>query len=276
MLGISTSFASTIKKKHSTNMTKPRPGVPAAIRLAASSDVALWKRVEQQFKAIRSDTLNDAEKCLAVSVGDKGFDEISKSQLMDIVKWKFAVGKPRPQNLGLLRSNAEDFVKECSQNAVQLARDIQLQDCVSEQTGEWTPQGKGAIQNALNEMTKLKGVGPATATAVLCLVRPDIFCYMYDEVIDCFEPKRDYTLNIYLRVNLRCLQLAKMLGKEWTTARVATVLWIAARVLANQKDDDLTGQLAEDTAKVSEAGQIQDKAGDTKQPSRKRRRPIQR
>jgi 3-methyladenine DNA glycosylase/8-oxoguanine DNA glycosylase len=45
-------------------------------------------------------------------------------------------------------------------------------------------------QEALEHLTVLKGVGPATASAILSLVRPDVYCYMYDEVIDCFENKR--------------------------------------------------------------------------------------
>jgi hypothetical protein len=257
-------------------MTKPRPGVAAAIRLAANHDTDLWKRVEDQFRGIRSDALEQAEKSLLASIGDDDDDleELSKNQLLDLVKWKFAVGKPRPQNLGLLRCNTEDAVKECSRNAVQLARNIDMQASVSK-TGEWTTHGKSAIQNAMNEMTKLKGVGPATATAVLCRVRPDVFCYLYDEVIDCFEPKRDYTLNVYLRVNSRCLQLAKTLGEEeWTTARIATVLWIAARVLANKKDDDLTVSLAQETLKPSKKNlqEEEEEQGNAKQPSRKRRR----
>jgi len=50
------------------------------------------------------------------------------------------------------------------------------------------------MQEAITEMGKLQGVGPATASAILTLVRPDVFCYLYDEVIDCFEPTRDVSL----------------------------------------------------------------------------------
>ena len=114
-----------------------------------------------------------------------------------------------------------------------------VSECLVSETGELSPKGNVAIKEALGELTQLKGVGPATATAVLCRYRPDLFCYMYDEVIDTFEPKRDYTLAVYLRINSQCLKIAKTLGNGWTSHRVATVLWTAARV-ASQGGDDLT------------------------------------
>jgi hypothetical protein len=80
----------------------------------------------------------------------------------------------------LLNANADDAVVGCTQKAVNCARKITRDD----------NQNNRGTQEALDHLTVLKGVGPATASAILCLVRPDIFCYMYDEVIDCFEKKR--------------------------------------------------------------------------------------
>ncbi|CAB9498942.1 Conserved hypothetical, protein [Seminavis robusta] len=215
---------------------KKRPGVPAAIRLASCQDVRLWERVEQQYESIRSDKLLQAETNCPVSLDQT--THITKTQLLDIVQWKFAVGKPRPQNMGLLHSNADSMVQECSQRAIQLARKAEA----SQEEGQFTPDGLETIKASLKELTQLKGVGPVTATAVLCRVRPDMFAYMYDEVIDCFEPKRDYTLPIYLRINAKCLELAhnNTLEGGWTAARVAKVLWIAAKVAATDNLPDLT------------------------------------
>jgi len=220
-------------------MSKKRPGVAASIKLAKSGAVNLWERVEQQYDSIRSDKLLAAENaCRKLNVGeDAECRELSKDQLLALVQWKFAVGKPRPQNLGLLRANADVQVQKSSRAAIDLATEINFANSVSESTGELTTEGTKAIKETLENLTQLRGVGPATATVVLSRVRPDIFCYMYDEVIDCFEPKRDYTVNVYLRINSKCLQLAKSLGDDWTTARVAKVLWIAACVLAGGGDD---------------------------------------
>ena len=113
---------------------------------------------------------------------------------------------------------------------------------------------------------------------------------MYDEVIDTFLPKRTYTIPVYLQINSECTKLAQQLnnntkvvtaasnGKskkpskdnrkkqqeqenEWTTARVAKVLWTAALVLAiHGNEADLTGNAttaaAAATATVSKAGAL--------------------
>ena len=92
------------------------------------------------------------------------------------------------------------------------------------------------LEAAISELVHLKGVGPATASAVLVLVRPDVFCYMYDEVIDCFLPNRTYTMTVYMKVNMECRKIARHL-EGWTPARVAQALWIAARLHAAGEDD---------------------------------------
>lgn len=212
--------------------SKKRPGVEAAIRLALSTDPTLWQKIEKQYDSIRSSDLKKADQCCREVLGD----QISKDDLLNLVQWKFAVGKPRPQNLGLLRSNSEASVKQASQKAIKMAKALKLEDIF--ENGEYSSKGEQSIKEALGELTKLKGVGPATATTILCRCRPDIFSYMYDEVIDTFESKRDYTAKIYLRVNEACHRIAHSLGgKNWTPARVAKVLWIAARVLSANGND---------------------------------------
>eukprot|EP00980_Cylindrotheca_fusiformis_P002421 scaffold575_cov104-Cylindrotheca_fusiformis.AAC.7 len=60
------------------------------------------------------------------------------------------------------------------------------------------------------------------------MIRPDLFCFLYDECIDTFLPKRTYTLPVYIAVNEECTKLSQKL-KGWTPARVARALWVAAR-----------------------------------------------
>jgi hypothetical protein len=93
---------------------------------------------------------------------------------------------------------------------------------------------------------------------MLTIVRPDIFCYMYDEAVDCFEGKRSYTISNYLGVNTRCLEKASSLGEGWTTNRVAKTIWTAARFMAI-KEKDLT---EEDDSGTVEDGQEQEEEDD--------------
>lgn len=206
-------------------MSKKRPGVEAAMRLADCFDVALWESVDSQLPQVVAsiDNLGNLTNSCK-NLGTK--QSISKGGLLDVVKWKFAVGKPRYALMKLLESNSEESVKKCSKAAISEARMIPS-----------TNNSDTNIKIALEHLTNLKGVGPATSSAVLSLFRPEKFCYMYDEVIDSFLPKRTYTLPVYMKVNEECTSIANKLGGGWTTSAVARTLWVAARVCASGGED---------------------------------------
>mmetsp|Transcript_9862 Transcript_9862/g.24003 ORF Transcript_9862/g.24003 Transcript_9862/m.24003 type:complete len:217 (+) Transcript_9862:149-799(+) len=196
-----------------------RPGVDAAKRLSVCEDARLWKLVEGKHPdiAVRLADYTKIERNyrkLGKNLSrDSSKKSISKDELFTAVYWKFKVGKPRLALMNYLRSNSEESVQKHSTLAIDKARTDSEDD----------------DYDAIDELTKIQGVGPATASAVLSLVRPDRFAYMYDEVIECFLPKRTYTLSTYIIVNNNCMNIASKLGKGWTTSRVATALWIAAK-----------------------------------------------
>ena len=227
--------------------SKKRPGVQAGMSLISLDDTAVWEQVEDHSKDVIDGIpkLRDHETIIhgfalastapASKSGDSAPASVktcfNKEELDKIVLWKHTVGKNRIYNVKYLNANTDESIRKHSAKAIKLARKIKLSDCV-EESGSLSVGGRTAIQEAIGELGKLKGVGPATASAILTLVRPDVFCYLYDEVIDCFEPQRDYKISNYLRVNSRCLQIAKKLGAGWTTSRVARTIWTAARYLA--------------------------------------------
>jgi hypothetical protein len=88
-----------------------------------------------------------------------------------------------------LAANSEEAVKRHSKSAIDLAMNVDAGECL-EEDGSLSAAGRAAMQEAIGELGKLKGVGPATASAVLSLVRPDVFCFLYDEAIDTFEKTR--------------------------------------------------------------------------------------
>ena len=298
--------------------SKKRPGVEASIRLVKATSTAtippnvqLWEQIEQQYDDLLIGTKNTGntkkcipnlskydEACQRVVVNNAGgktptTKEISKQELLDFVEWKFTVGKPRPANRKLIHTTTTDTqVREVSRNTIELAKKINIKDDDSSSRDKQIKE----IVESLSE--PLKGVGPATATAILCRIRPDIFCYMYDEVIDTFLPKRTYTIPVYLQINTECTKLAQQLNntkvvvtaapnngksnnkkpskgkkqeqqdEEWTTARVAKVLWTAARVLTiHGKEADLTGNATTTTASTKIEGDVDvdDNDDDTKQ-----------
>lgn len=218
-------------------MSKPRPGVAASKRLSGCTDAEIWSQVEKEYPGVvprvkgLEDTVEKYSRLGTFLQGSKTKtktatkDFLSKNELLAVVGWKFSVGKPRHALMKHLVSNTEASVREHSKAAIAKARGI---DSSSTNNGTSSNDKTKSLQDLLN----LKGVGPATASAVLSLVRPDVFAYMYDEVIECFLPKRAYTLPTYAKVNEGCTGIAERLGEGWTPSRVATVLWTAARASA--------------------------------------------
>ena len=216
---------------------KKRPGHQAGSNLVELDDPTLWERVEKHSEEVLDSipNLQEYEQALELFRSQQK-RHFTKKELDQIILWKHTVGKSRPANKKLMEQNSDSEVQEHTRSAIAVALKIKVDDAISSD-GSLTVEGKKEVQDAIAHMDKLKGIGPAGSSAVLSLIRPDIFCYFFDEVIDCFEPKREYRVTTYLRVNNRCLQIAKKLGGEWTTSRVAKTIWIASRFLAIYGDD---------------------------------------
>jgi len=157
---------------------------------------------------------------------------ITKEELLQVVAWKFAKGKPRNALKKLLHSNEETLVQSSSKAAFRSAS-ILLQESKHPEIDVTK-----YIQQAMTELCALRGVGPATASAILCLYCPAYFSFMDDEVIECLYPcKRGYTMKIYQIVNSKCRELADILGVGWTPYRVGRTLWTASRTCASNGKD---------------------------------------
>mmetsp|Transcript_15696 Transcript_15696/g.28548 ORF Transcript_15696/g.28548 Transcript_15696/m.28548 type:complete len:267 (-) Transcript_15696:1348-2148(-) len=214
-----------------TKSTYTRPGVAAAARLASIESLTIWKRTESQYSDMISEKGGD--KLLSLDkfcdeLGEKltGMTEpfISEEELFKVVEWKFAKGKPRYALMKYLKANGEDSIKKASREA-------------------FASVDEDDIQASINKFCQLKGVGPATASAILSLYKPDLFSFMDDEVIEClFDGKRGYTLKIYMAVNNKCAELATTLGSAWTPRRVGKALWTASRICASGGDDLTVGE----------------------------------
>lgn len=206
--------------------TKKRPGVSAGMELAAQPDnVKLWLDAERKWDDLPIPNLHKLGKQLAaLSIKEA----MTKGDLDTIVSWKFVVGKARPSIRKLVQSNSDHHVDQHTREAIRMAKNTKQQQQDNEEE---------EMNEALAELEQLKGIGPATASAVLSLVNPSVFCFMYDEVIDCFLPQRDYKRSTYLAMRKECQKIAVSLNgasssSSWTPSRVATVLWTACRDFA--------------------------------------------
>ena len=254
--------SSTLAKKSSAvGAPKPklkhytRPGVEAAAQLVSlqpiSNHVDKWDRASAQYdkmlkakggaKLVKLDKqINVIANTWTESTTDNDAHLTREQLLDDIIQWKFTVGKPRNALKALLQSNTDESVVEATKLAFATCDTIPVNN-----SDDCTQQ----ITTAMNHICELSGVGPATASAILCLYRPGIFAFMHDEVIEAlYEAKRGYTLKIYLAVNDRCREIAYELNMangskksaEWTPCRVGKTLWTMAAMSATGDEDGLS------------------------------------
>lgn len=165
---------------------------------------------------------------------------ITTSELSDLMRWKLTRGKWRPRLLDFVSALDESVVKSASEKAFQSLPDI---------------------SKAVSELTVLKGVGPATASAVLAAYAPDVAPFMSDEAMEAALGNcKDYSLKQYLLFADKLQKKAKELsaeGETFTPSDVERALWscaVGAKLLSSQSNLD---------------PKVTDK---TKNPKRKRKR----
>lgn len=131
---------------------------------------------------------------------------ITLEELVQVTMWKMARGVWRAPNLALVRSNPPHTVKETSTAAL------------------------GKIPHAtapISEFAELRGVGPATASAVAAAVAPEIYPF-FDELVAAQIPglgKVAWTLGYYKRYAEALREWAQELGGSWTPAALERALW---------------------------------------------------
>lgn len=230
------------KIKALTMPSYTRPGVEAAVRLSKLVDQPrVWTSIEAKYsnmlvvkKKGNDELLKLDETCeelgnkwRAMTSKENGRHEckafITCEELYQVMKWKFAKGKSRPL-WKYINSNSEEAVKKCSSLAFSKIM-----------------ENEKNINEAIKEMSNLKGVGPAGSSAILSLFKPDLFVFMDDEVIECLHTgKREYNMKVYNIINDKCNMIASKLGDGWTPRRVGRALWSAATVSAYSDERDLT------------------------------------
>lgn len=147
---------------------------------------------------------------------------VTAIELTKIVEWKLTRGKWRPRLL--------DYAKAHNDSTV-----------VAATTTSFRHLDEGDITAALSDLTKLKGIGPATASAVLSAYAPEICPFMSDEAAAVALPgvKLKYNRQEYDRLSAALCAKAEHLnstedasGEEkatpvWTASEVERALWSA-------------------------------------------------
>ena len=117
----------------------------------------------------------------------------------------------RARNLLLVKNNPEEAVRAASEAAFTLAPDP---------------------RKPVARLMELDGVGPATASALLSAIRPDVYPF-FDEIVaaQIADPPLGpvaFTLPYYLRYAARLRERAAQLGGDFTPQAVSQALFAVA------------------------------------------------
>jgi hypothetical protein len=88
---------------------------------------------------------------------------------------------------------------------------------------------------AINILCRLKGVGVATASAVLAVYAPNLCPFMADEVIESVGLARDYDMRTYEAMLGRLSHKCDELGRQLVIEDIGKALWSAA-ILGSSSD----------------------------------------
>ncbi|KAL6843622.1 hypothetical protein ACP4OV_026684 [Aristida adscensionis] len=186
----------------------------------ASSDAAAWRKAlaayDRRLAALEKPDLVPVDAFyrhdLPALLRRRDPDPfLAKPELARLLQWKLSRGKWRPRLM--------DFVKGLDDAAVESA---------SRKAFAALPE----LGRAVAELTVLKGVGPATASAVLAAYAPDVAPFMSDEaMVAALGNAKEYTLKQYLAFADKLQAKAKELsvgGESFTPSDVERALWSSA------------------------------------------------
>lgn len=131
---------------------------------------------------------------------------VTRDELVQATEWKMSRGEWRQGNLVLVKSNTLASVKEASARAIAAIPDPRV---------------------PIAALVELKGVGPATASAIVAAVAPEQYPF-FDELVAAQLPELGdvkWTLPYYLKYAEALRAVARKLGGDWTPASLERALW---------------------------------------------------
>ncbi|KAK5850697.1 hypothetical protein PBY51_001552 [Eleginops maclovinus] len=215
-----------------------------------------WDVVGAKSKAKKPGKLLNLEKWyqeeLPTLISSRPDKHVTQPELVRLMEWKLTRGKFRPRLQQLVASNSEDTVERCSRKAFNLLPDVKA---------------------AIAELSSLKGVGPATASAVLAAGAPEQAAFMSDEAMESVPGLKpiQYTAKHYALYLGKMVECTEKLNKadplqDWTPHRLELCLW--AEAAAKQQKIPL---LQDEDVKTSSVKKTRSEPDETQRPKKRLR-----
>lgn len=218
----------------------------------ACEDPTVWRKLYAKYwEVVEAKSLGKTKKSSKLLDLDKWYQEelpaaiarrperyVTHSELVKLMEWKLTRGKFRPRLQQLVATNSEETVEMTSKKAFSLLPDIQA---------------------AITELSTLKALGPATASAVLAAGGPEHAAFMADEAVESIDglgPIK-YTAKHYALYLDKMTERTKTLNKadsqhDWTPHKVELCLW--AWAVANQMQLPLLKDIEVEGSKLCKEG----------------------
>jgi len=220
--------------------------------LFRSDDTELWMKIYDKYSLVLDKKAVDKKKSdlaaldrwyqdeLPKEIASRSPKYISKEEITKLMRWKLMRGKFRPRLTELVQQNSEKEVKNTSEKAFKNYRNM---------------------KEAIKELSKLKAVGPATASAIMAASNPEYYPFMADEAMESIPQfKIAYTLPAYLQFQESLAKKANRLSQgsdiDWTPHKVELALW--TNKLAGKFGLNLTAENASNQKAVKKRKEVDD------------------
>ena len=187
-------------------------------------------------------------------------------QVEDAFFVKQMKGVSRP-NLKLIQKNKDKEVIEITERVF-----ADLRGSIDESGADKT------IEKAIEDLSKLPRVGPATASQHLSYAAPDKIAFASDQVLDVMNPHapRDYKLVEIIDANRALRKACRTLNKggpgvEWTPEKLGMALFVLGKIHSDKPKDcrGLRKMFMMDLAKLESAGAKRKASQEAEEPSTK-------
>ena len=172
-------------------------GSPPATSLWESTNLEDWTKViRAYYDILRDHKVLKLEQWYQLTLPAiiKDQQHLTKEDGIKLIEWKGKRGKFRPALVKYARDQDDEALREASKDALDILSAEKSAACIDARQ----------IMKALRKLTQLRGIGPATASAILSAMDARV-PFMSDEALIVCLGKREYTEKAYERL-VQCIQ----------------------------------------------------------------------